>query len=313
MRSGSYPHEYLGAPADPPVEPTPAEAAEGRRIVAALRVAAADEPARLSATPWRVARSLDVLLAEANAANPRRDKTSDGAIGDAAHATRVSDHNPFVIVAGIGIVRARDLDADGLPLAEAFERGRQLAAAGHLEQVTGGGYLIYSRRITRPDWSGWNVYTGPNPHTVEGHVSVSLNPAQFDSTAPWGLFTATTGDDDMQLTELVQYRPQQFDGASRSLYDSANQALANLSKVHAAIVGEGAKDAARDAALLEALKAIGTGGVAPEKIVAAAREAAQQELADAADRIAAAVLSAQERDELARLRERVAELEGRSA
>ena len=42
---------------------------------------------------WRVARSLDVLLGQLNALAPERSKASDGSIGDAAHASRSSDHN----------------------------------------------------------------------------------------------------------------------------------------------------------------------------------------------------------------------------
>jgi hypothetical protein len=44
---------------------------------------------------WRVARSLEVLLGQFNAACPGRSKASDGSIGDAAHATRDSDHKPW--------------------------------------------------------------------------------------------------------------------------------------------------------------------------------------------------------------------------
>ena len=40
------------------------------------------------ATAWRIAKSLDTLLAQLNALAPHRSKLSDGSIGDAAHATR---------------------------------------------------------------------------------------------------------------------------------------------------------------------------------------------------------------------------------
>lgn len=186
----TYPHDLSGPPADPPVQPTRDEIREGRRITAAERAAAAaDAPDRFGAPPWRLAHAIAQLRAEANEANPGRDRTSDGTIGDAAHATRTSDHNPFILVAGWGIVRAWDGDVDGLDLPGTFERMRQAAAGGRLPQLTGGGYLILNRRITRPDWSGWNVYTGSNPHTGHGHTSVSRDLAGFDSRTRWGVFT----------------------------------------------------------------------------------------------------------------------------
>jgi len=44
--------------------------------------------------PWRVAGSLEKLLAQLNEAFPKRSKVSDGSIGDVNHSARASDHNP---------------------------------------------------------------------------------------------------------------------------------------------------------------------------------------------------------------------------
>jgi hypothetical protein len=189
-RPSSYPEELAGGLAYPPVPPTPDE-------VAAARAAARESARRLEEPPrlfgsgtWRSAGSLEVLLAEANAVNPGRDRASDGGIGDAAHAKlgRGSDHNAWVVVAGLGVYRARDFDVDGLDVAGAFERMRAAAVAGALPQLVAGGYLIHNRRITAPDFSGWRFYTGPNPHTLHGHVSVSTDPARFDDRRPWGVW-----------------------------------------------------------------------------------------------------------------------------
>lgn len=191
----TYPHDLSGVPADPPTMPTPDEVEEGRQALDRLAAAGArlitdaQEPGEVvrGAAPWRLAGALVQLREEANATNPGRDKRSDGTVGDLAHSTRVSDHNPN----GAGVVRALDLDVDGLDLASTFERARQLAAAGQLPQVRNGGYFILNRRITAPDFSGWNVYTGPNPHTAHGHASAAVDPASYDITAPWGVFTGT--------------------------------------------------------------------------------------------------------------------------
>lgn len=186
----SYPHDLVGPPAEAPTDPTPAEVAAQRAADAAagrdLSTAADGE---LFAAPWRVAGSLLQLRAEANAANPGRDKASDGTIGNAAHAATPSDHNPN----GAGVVRALDLDVDGLPLAAAVEAIRVGALTGRLPQMSPGGYVILNRRITNADFSGWHAYTGPDPHTSHAHVSCSTSPARYDVPTGWGVFPSPGG------------------------------------------------------------------------------------------------------------------------
>ena len=58
---------------------------------------------------WRVAESLQRLLDQVNQMAPVRSKASDGAIGDASHQTRDSDHNPWVTDGNIGVVTAARL------------------------------------------------------------------------------------------------------------------------------------------------------------------------------------------------------------
>lgn len=184
----SYPSHYAGAPADPP------EPVHRRVLEMALRARARQAVAAVdTVAPWRDAYAIDQLGAEADAANPSRNKASDGTIGDAAHAAegKGSDHNPWVISGGEGIVRARDITNDpALNLPAVAERIRAAAIAGKLPQVTGGGYVILNGRITNENWSGWHEYTGPDPHVSHMHVSVSLAEKQFDSRAAWGVFTA---------------------------------------------------------------------------------------------------------------------------
>ena len=140
---------------------------------------------------YRLARSLAVFRDEVNRRWPHRDRASDGWIGDAAHASRDSDHNPWVKDGnGVGVVRAYDVDAGaggnteiGLWLAEHV---RSLGASGH-PALGRGSYVISARRIASPvsAWK-WRKYTGSNPHVSHTHVSVSLD-GGYDSTAGWGI------------------------------------------------------------------------------------------------------------------------------
>ena len=92
--------------------------------------------------PWRVAGCLLVLRDEINERWPERDKASDGMIGDAAHASSDSDHNPFIIDDGVGVVRALDVDVDGIDAAKLAEHLRQLGKKGD-KRVNNGGYVIF--------------------------------------------------------------------------------------------------------------------------------------------------------------------------
>lgn len=195
----TYPHQLAGAAARPPVPARPqvvAMARDARRRELTAAGLELPEAYGFVMPPYRLAACLVECREEANQANPRRDTSSDGTLGNAAHAGRGpgspewddSDHNPWLIVAGKGVVRALDLDQDGLDLVTAFEEMRQLASAGALPQLVGGGYLIINGRITAYDFSGWRTYKGTNPHVLHGHISASRDPARFDDRRPWGVF-----------------------------------------------------------------------------------------------------------------------------
>lgn len=132
---------------------------------------------------WRMAKSLDVLLNQFNAARSDRSKASDGGIGDAAHASRSSDHNPWY---GPGIVTARDFTHDpehGMDIVQIAEELRA-SRDGRIK------YVICNRRIMFGDdgpepWV-WREYHGTNPHAKHLHLSVVASPA-CDDTRPWQL------------------------------------------------------------------------------------------------------------------------------
>lgn len=144
------------------------------------------------AAPWREAKCLPVFFAECDARWPHRDHGSDGTIGDARHAAgwESSDHNPWFVVAGMGVVRAGDVDSDGISAAWLAEFIRSLGAAGD-SRLNPNGYVIFNRRIASAQhgWV-WRVYTGSDPHTGHVHMSLGTNARGFDRTGPWGIKAA---------------------------------------------------------------------------------------------------------------------------
>lgn len=180
---------------------------------------------------WRVARSLDVLLAEVNAAAPARSKVSDGSIGDAAHASRTSDHNPWVRDSrGVGVVRARDIThdpADGCDAGEIAEHVRQLGIDGH-PALGPGAYVIWNHRIASDSYGwAWRGYYGSNPHTAHVHISVATSAAGYDSTAPWGW----DQEDDMKPEDFDRIRVIVREEVSRITGRQAEGLRARLARV----------------------------------------------------------------------------------
>lgn len=111
-----------------------------------------------------LASALVRLREEVNFVHPKRDKTSDGWIGDTAHAARVSDHNPDPLPDGV--VRATDTDKDGI-LTEDLLFVLTHDPHDRIEYVIWNGYIY-----TRANGFRKQVYTGSNKHT--GHIHASL-------------------------------------------------------------------------------------------------------------------------------------------
>lgn len=122
---------------------------------------------------WRTAKSLDVLRAQINAEFPGRDKSADGTIGDEAHSSRASDHNPN----SARVVCAMDITHDPAHGLDAGKVADTLRLSGDPRIK----YVISNRRIANSG-KPWRKYTGSNPHDHHFHVSVHGN---YDSTAPW--------------------------------------------------------------------------------------------------------------------------------
>jgi lysozyme family protein len=132
---------------------------------------------------WRVAKSLEQLLAEINTFAPQRSKASDGGIGNAEHAARTSDHNPYIKDKnGIGVVRARDYTHDPKGGFDAYFFAKALAKSGD-PRIR---YIISNGRIFTPSVSSdWRPYYGSNDHSHHTHVSVSESAQLYDKTDDW--------------------------------------------------------------------------------------------------------------------------------
>lgn len=136
---------------------------------------------------WRLAESLAQLRAQLDAQFPRRDRTSDGSIGDAAHASRSSDHNAWVKDGRMGVVTALDVDRDIAPNYSAADLAEELRKSRDPRIK----YIISMARIASSYPAGgkaaweWRTYTGSNAHKEHMHLSVNSDKRLYDSETPW--------------------------------------------------------------------------------------------------------------------------------
>jgi len=136
---------------------------------------------------WRVSESLLTLREQINILAPKRAHGDDGFIGDPAHRTRNSDHNPWVLDNQVGVVTAFDVthgpstgcDAGAVAASLAKSRDKRIK------------YIIWNRRIVNSEpvrgiaaWT-WRPYGGANPHDHHAHISVLPEKALFDSKSNW--------------------------------------------------------------------------------------------------------------------------------
>jgi hypothetical protein len=142
----------------------------------------------MTAKPY-LAPCLATFRATINEQFPHRDKSSDGWIGDAAHAARKSEHNPD----DKGCVHAIDVDVDDGDSGRDLRREILNAVIGHkaVWYVISNG-VIYSRTY------GWKArkYTGADGHFGHVHISILLTSAAENDTTlrlvktaaptPWG-------------------------------------------------------------------------------------------------------------------------------
>lgn len=186
---------------------------------------------------WVLTRGLTTVRAEFSSVFPGRDKASDGSVGDLAHQTSLSGHNPdrtgraeYKDGDSLDEVRALDVDRDLVP--GSGTDWMELVVQYLVRRARAGiyipfEYLIYKRRIwSRSD--GWKTraYTGANDHNKHAHFSGRYNQAGDNWTGSLGLATVrghTTGGEILDASELVKIRTQVALGIYDALWVAANQ------------------------------------------------------------------------------------------
>jgi peptidoglycan hydrolase-like protein with peptidoglycan-binding domain len=145
---------------------------------------------------WRIAKALLMLRDEINDKWPGRRKDSDGAIGDANHASRSSDHNPWVTdPPGPNVVTAMDFTHDPNSGCDSYALAQWLLDSRDPRIK----YVISNRKIASgsngPKAWEWRAYSGTNPHNHHCHISVRELKPLYDSVKPWGIMKGEIDSD----------------------------------------------------------------------------------------------------------------------
>lgn len=152
------------------------------------------------AKAWRLAKSLDTLRAEVNAAAPYRSKRSDGTKGDDAHAKRKSHHNPD----SKGVVTALDLTHDPAGGFDSYAFAEWMVKHAktdpRISEVISNGRIATAAK----GWK-WRPYNGPNSHSHHVHVSATYDPKLYDETTPFGF--QSQGEHSAHLPTLTEAYP----------------------------------------------------------------------------------------------------------
>lgn len=146
---------------------------------------------------WTLVPPLVELTDQMNERFPKREKKSDGSIGNQIHAQGTSSHNPDKTGKpewrdgdNKNEVRAKDLDKDlndpNCSMEQVVQEWVRLARAGKLWWVR---YIIFNGRIWhRKDGFKTRVYKGKNKHDKHAHVTSEFTQKADEAKGvDWGL------------------------------------------------------------------------------------------------------------------------------
>jgi hypothetical protein len=125
---------------------------------------------RAHAMSWKLAAAAVTLRDQVNKRYPRRDRASDGTIGNLAHRRRISDHNPDKT----GYVMALDLDEDGWPAHQFADQLIEYMRTSGDKRIKN---VVYEGRVASGTYSNklwvWRKRPAPRPRTTSTSVSPS--------------------------------------------------------------------------------------------------------------------------------------------
>ena len=116
---------------------------------------------------WKLAAAAFTLRDQVNTRYPKRDRASDGTIGDQAHRRRISDHNPDKT----GYVMALDLDEDGWPAHAFADQLIEYMRTSHDIRIKN---VVYEGRVASATYSDqrWVWRSAPSlGHAHHIHIS----------------------------------------------------------------------------------------------------------------------------------------------